>query len=91
MGSYERLQATRYRDPRCACGKEVYYSEEAAEFALKQLNARRIIQYGQPAETAVYECPEVWGSGVYHLTSNATREHKAELMALREEREETKR
>jgi hypothetical protein len=94
VDDYQRLAAAKFRDPHCACGKEVYYTEEAAQFALKQLNgltARRIIQYGQPAETAVYECLEVWGSGVYHLTSNTTRERKQELQALRQERrKETK-
>lgn len=88
MACLKKLHRAKFRDPRCICGKEVYYSQEAAEFALRQINARRIIQCGEPAETAVYECPKVMGSGVYHLTSNRSREAKAELMDHKHEREE---
>lgn len=67
MTSFERLQATRWRDPRCVCGKERFYSKEAAEVALKRMAARRLIQYGQLSEKEVYECRQA--PGVYHLTS----------------------
>lgn len=67
MTSFERLQASRWRDPRCVCGKERFYSKEAAEVALKRMAARRLIQYGQLSEKEVYECRQT--PGVFHLTS----------------------
>lgn len=88
MANFKKLQACRYWEPHCLCGKSIYYSWTAAEFALRQTIARRIIQCGEPLETEIYECPEVWGAGVYHLTSSRTHAEKARLEGLRKERKE---
>lgn len=90
LKDFNVLQSLKTRDFHCLCGKEVYYSREAAEFALRAINARRIIQYGVPAEREVYECPEVLGADVWHLTSSERGQKNFGLAGLRAEREEAK-
>lgn len=72
-GDLNLLQDLRDNDPKCACGKERFYSKEAAEAGLSALMARRIIQLGEVSEREVYEC-KVAGrelhESIWHLTSN---------------------
>lgn len=86
MGSLDRLRAAKRPGPKCVCQKEIFYSAEAAWAAIRQMTARRLIQYGCEAERDVYECPQVPGAGVYHLTSNRGYEPNEVVKAIRSER-----
>lgn len=72
-GDLNLLQDLRENDPKCVCGKERFYSQEAAEAALESLMARRIIQLGEVSEREVYLCKmagrELHDS-IWHMTSN---------------------
>lgn len=63
----------RENDPPCVCGKERYYSEEAAKQGLERLAARRIMQVGEVCERDYYLCKSAYdelGVDIWHLTSN---------------------
>ena len=84
-----RLGELRVNDPRCACGKERFYSEEAARAGLLALMARRIIQLGEVSERDVYMCRQGYlelGEDIWHLTSNDGREKNLAVKAKQEER-----
>ena len=67
------LLSLRQNDPPCVCGKERYYSEEAAKQGLERLAIRRIVQVGEVCERDYYLCKSAYnelGVDIWHLTSN---------------------
>lgn len=67
----EHVVALNHKCPRCG-HKIPYYTKAAAEARLRQLAVRRLIDYGEIAERAIYICHpkfKIDGHYVYHLTS----------------------
>lgn len=90
LGGVKALLALRENDPPCVCGKERFYSEEAAQAALRAIAARRIIQFGEVSERASYVCKQAYyelGVDVWHLTSNDGQERNWAVKAKAVERE----
>lgn len=84
------LAELRVNDPRCVCGKERFYTKEAAVSGLSALMARRIIQLGEVSERDVYECHQGYselGLEIWHLTSNDGYNRNLGVKAKQAERE----
>ena len=68
----------------CTCGKEKYYSEDAAQFALNRISRIKVLQESRK-EVRYYPCAQE--HDVWHLTSMSIEKFREQQVAYRAEQE----